>query len=99
MTRAFFQAINNFALGPLAFVGAYKSLGRNSSFDSLCACDNEIAVFDLRRLAFFAVNLLAFAIGFLPRATSRNILLLSQFHHYKRKMPAHTSGFPSGLPQ
>jgi hypothetical protein len=90
MTRAFIQAINNFALGPLAFVGAYKSLGRNSSFDSLCAGDNEIAVFDLRRLAFFAVNLLA---------TSRNILLLSQFHNYKRKMPAHTSGCPSGLPQ
>jgi hypothetical protein len=46
MTRAFFQAINNFALGPLSFVGAYKSLGRNSRFDSLCVRGDEIAVFD-----------------------------------------------------
>jgi hypothetical protein len=42
-------------------------------------------VFDLDHPAFFAVILTAFAIGYLPQVTSRNILLLSQIHNYKRE--------------
>jgi hypothetical protein len=87
MARAFFQAINNFDLSPLSFVGAFVNLlaGIVLSLIFVYGTTTLSGVFDLDHPAFFAVILTAFAIGYLPQATSRNILLLSQIHNYKKE--------------
>ena len=87
MARAFFQAINNFDLSPLAFIGAFINLlaGIVLSVVFMYGTTKLSGVFDLDHPAFFVVILTAFAIGYLPQVTSRNILLLSQIHNYKRE--------------
>ena len=90
MARAFFQAINNFDLSPLSFIGAFVNLLAGVVVSIIFVygttkLSGSVPVFDLDRPAFFAVIVTAFAVGYLPQATSRNLLLLSQIHNYKKE--------------
>ncbi len=88
--RAFNQAINNFDLSPLSFVGATVNLlvGLASAlllvFGVMRLADNVL--WTLSKPSFFPVVLIgAFAAGYFPDLAVRNITRISQLKFYKRE--------------
>ena len=91
MLRAFFQAINNFDLSPLSFMGATVNLVTGVSSGLLVIfgvlrVTESLHVLDLSNPSLFPVVLLtAYAAGYVPDLALRNITRLSSLRGYKRE--------------
>ncbi len=82
--RHLYRAINNFDLSPALFVSSAIDIASGVALSILMAVGfNDL--FSINELADGALVLLAFAIGFLPSATIRDIMNKSRLSSFKRE--------------
>ena len=93
MLRAFFQAINNFDLSPLSFIGATVNilLGLASGLlfvFGVLRITESVHLWSVSSPEFFPIVLItAFAAGYFPDLAVRNITRLSKLRGYKAEDP------------
>ncbi len=101
MLQAFFQAINNFDLSPLSFIGATVNLllglaaGQLFVFGVLRITET-VHLWAISNPGFFPIILIAaFAAGYYPDLALRNIMRLSKLRAYKTEDPKIYDSFKS----